>query len=183
MLLDKPLDSHPIEPNVELPSPACLKRKIIIKNKKKHHHHHHHKKDNNVNNTTINTSAINISFQQDEVSATPTGNGDVSHHPPLLQVNLLLSHFSSCGFIFLFFYSKFVKVPKIVQAHQIQIVQVMMNQYQVKQLVYLVVQNLIKFNKQKRLKLVLKFQHWLIMFNRFILVVLKMLKVSNFFFF
>lgn len=86
MLLDKPLDSHPIEPNVELPSPACLKRKIIIKNKKKHHHHHHHKKDNNSNNTQINTSAINISFQQDDVSAIPTGNGDVSHHPPPLQV-------------------------------------------------------------------------------------------------
>lgn len=103
MLLDKPLDSHPIEPNVELPSPACLKRKIIIKNKKKHHHHHHHKKDNNVNNTTINTSAINISFQQDEVSATPTGNGDVSHHPPPLQVNLLLSPFSNCGLIFIIF--------------------------------------------------------------------------------
>lgn len=44
MLLDKPLDSHPIEPNVELPPPSALKRKIIIKNKKKHHHHHHHHK-------------------------------------------------------------------------------------------------------------------------------------------
>lgn len=181
MLLDKPLDSHPIEPNVELPSPACLKRKIIIKNKKKHHHHHHHKKDNNVNNTTINTSAINISFQQDEVSATPTGNGDVSHHPPLIQVIDFSSFlYVSKIFYIIFFYSKFVKVPKIVQAHQIQIVPVMMNQYQDKQLVYLVVQNLIKFNKQKRLKLVLKFQHWLIMFNRYILVVLKMQKVSHF---
>lgn len=101
MLLDKPLDSHPIEPNVELPSPACLKRKIIIKNKKKHHHHHHHKKDNNVNNTPINTSAINISFQQDEVSAIPTGNGDVSHHPPPLQVFYI---FYKLFFIIVFFF-------------------------------------------------------------------------------
>ncbi|XP_035778864.1 1-phosphatidylinositol 4,5-bisphosphate phosphodiesterase classes I and II-like isoform X2 [Anopheles albimanus] len=42
MLLDRPLDSHPLESSVELPAPALLKRKIIIKNKKKHHHHHHH---------------------------------------------------------------------------------------------------------------------------------------------
>ncbi|KRG03417.1 1-phosphatidylinositol 4,5-bisphosphate phosphodiesterase classes I and II isoform X4 [Drosophila mojavensis] len=42
MLLDKPLDSHPLEPNVDLPPPSALRRKIIIKNKKKHHHHHHH---------------------------------------------------------------------------------------------------------------------------------------------
>ncbi|XP_049302306.1 1-phosphatidylinositol 4,5-bisphosphate phosphodiesterase classes I and II isoform X4 [Bactrocera dorsalis] len=44
MLLDKPLDSHPLEPNVDLPPPSLLKRKIIIKNKRKHHHHHRHKK-------------------------------------------------------------------------------------------------------------------------------------------
>ncbi|XP_064538987.1 1-phosphatidylinositol 4,5-bisphosphate phosphodiesterase classes I and II isoform X3 [Drosophila montana] len=42
MLLDKPLDSHPLEPNTDLPPPSMLRRKIIIKNKKKHHHHHHH---------------------------------------------------------------------------------------------------------------------------------------------
>lgn len=42
MLLDVPLDSHPLEPFFDLPSPHQLKRKIIIKNKKKHHHHHHH---------------------------------------------------------------------------------------------------------------------------------------------
>ncbi|XP_030555888.1 1-phosphatidylinositol 4,5-bisphosphate phosphodiesterase classes I and II isoform X2 [Drosophila novamexicana] len=42
MLLDKPLDSHPLEPNMDLPPPSMLRRKIIIKNKKKHHHHHHH---------------------------------------------------------------------------------------------------------------------------------------------
>lgn len=39
MLLDKPLESHPLEINVELPSPSLLKKKIIIKNKKKHYHH------------------------------------------------------------------------------------------------------------------------------------------------
>ncbi|XP_055591839.1 1-phosphatidylinositol 4,5-bisphosphate phosphodiesterase classes I and II isoform X2 [Uranotaenia lowii] len=44
MLLDRPLDSHPLEPGMHLPSPGSLKRKIIIKNKKKHHHHHHHHK-------------------------------------------------------------------------------------------------------------------------------------------
>ncbi|KRF98253.1 uncharacterized protein Dwil_GK23786, isoform D [Drosophila willistoni] len=42
MLLDKPMDSHPLEANVDLPPPSMLRRKIIIKNKKKHHHHHHH---------------------------------------------------------------------------------------------------------------------------------------------
>ncbi|KAH8266514.1 hypothetical protein KR044_010674 [Drosophila immigrans] len=42
MLLDKPLDSHPLEANMDLPPPSMLRRKIIIKNKKKHHHHHHH---------------------------------------------------------------------------------------------------------------------------------------------
>lgn len=56
MLLDKPLESHPLEPNVELPPPSLLKRKIIIKNKKKHHHHHHHhhhkkSSQNNLNNS------------------------------------------------------------------------------------------------------------------------------------
>lgn len=43
MLLDKPIESHPLESNVELPAPSMLRRKIIIKNKKKHHHHHHKK--------------------------------------------------------------------------------------------------------------------------------------------
>uniref|UniRef100_A0A182XPN8 Phosphoinositide phospholipase C n=1 Tax=Anopheles quadriannulatus TaxID=34691 RepID=A0A182XPN8_ANOQN len=42
MLLDRPLDSHPLESNVELPPPALLKRKIINKNKKNYHHQHGH---------------------------------------------------------------------------------------------------------------------------------------------
>jgi len=41
MLLETPLDSHPLEAGTPLPPPSMLKRKIIIKNKKKHHHHHH----------------------------------------------------------------------------------------------------------------------------------------------
>jgi phosphatidylinositol phospholipase C beta len=44
MLLESPLDSHPLEPGAPLPPPSMLKRKIIIKNKKKHHHHHHSQK-------------------------------------------------------------------------------------------------------------------------------------------
>lgn len=44
MLLDKPLDSHQLEPGGDLPPPSMLCRKIIIKNKKMHHHHHHHHK-------------------------------------------------------------------------------------------------------------------------------------------
>lgn len=70
MLLDKPLESHPLEPNVELPPPSLLKRKIIIKNKKKHHHHHHHhhhKKSaqNNLNNSTTGTMNDKRSKQQE----------------------------------------------------------------------------------------------------------------------
>ncbi|BFZ12494.1 hypothetical protein BsWGS_15532 [Bradybaena similaris] len=38
MLLVNPLESHPLKPDVPLPSPNQLKRKIIIKNKKKHFH-------------------------------------------------------------------------------------------------------------------------------------------------
>ncbi|XP_062547910.1 1-phosphatidylinositol 4,5-bisphosphate phosphodiesterase classes I and II isoform X1 [Armigeres subalbatus] len=52
MLLDRPLDTHPLEPAMDLPAPAALKRKIIIKNKKKHHHHHHHHKKGTVTNPT-----------------------------------------------------------------------------------------------------------------------------------
>ncbi|KAL1400588.1 hypothetical protein pipiens_007306 [Culex pipiens pipiens] len=51
MLLDRPLDSHPLESGLDLPPPAALKRKIIIKNKKKHHHHHHHHKKGGGQNT------------------------------------------------------------------------------------------------------------------------------------
>lgn len=135
MLLDKPIESHPIEPNVELPPPSFLKRKIIIKNKKKHHHHHHHKKGataaNTITNnstttsttaTSVNNSATVISTvtgklcksnknanlfihelcfilavaasnqppsnaEEEVVSITAvTGNGDVTHHAPPLQV-------------------------------------------------------------------------------------------------
>nr|ACD69415.1 phospholipase C [Spodoptera littoralis] len=65
MLLDKPLDSHQLEPGGELPPPSLLRNKIIIKNKKKHHHHH--KKEDSI--------ASEESEPQPEV---PQGNGDVT---------------------------------------------------------------------------------------------------------
>lgn len=62
MLLDRQLDSHPLEPGIALPPPSSLKRKIIIKNKKKHHHHHHHKKgtQNTINCNNNANNSINI---------------------------------------------------------------------------------------------------------------------------
>ncbi|XP_013102546.1 1-phosphatidylinositol 4,5-bisphosphate phosphodiesterase classes I and II isoform X4 [Stomoxys calcitrans] len=111
MLLDKPLDSHPLEPNVELPPPSSLKRKIIIKNKKKHHHHHHHhhhhKKSGAAalnNKQLISANSVDASnktmpssgsLQQSsgqEDGGTPaiTTNGDIgngsNHAPPLQQL-------------------------------------------------------------------------------------------------
>lgn len=68
MLLDKPMESHPLEPNIELPPPSFLKRKIIIKNKKKHHHHHHHK---NKGGTTPTTST-----PMPSTNATPNTNNN-----------------------------------------------------------------------------------------------------------
>lgn len=66
MLLDKPLDSHQLEPGKELPPPSLLRHKIIIKNKKKHHHHH--KKGDSM--------ASEESEARPEPP--PTGNGDLS---------------------------------------------------------------------------------------------------------
>ncbi|XP_037070480.1 LOW QUALITY PROTEIN: 1-phosphatidylinositol 4,5-bisphosphate phosphodiesterase classes I and II-like [Pollicipes pollicipes] len=37
MLLDAPLEDHPLVPGASLPPPTALRRKILIKNKKKHH--------------------------------------------------------------------------------------------------------------------------------------------------
>ncbi|KAL0266975.1 UNVERIFIED_CONTAM: hypothetical protein PYX00_009371 [Menopon gallinae] len=71
MLLDAPLDSHPLEPGCVLPSPATLRRKIIIKNKKKHHHHH--KKAHGASRSST----------MDSMAAEVTGNGDIPHAPPL----------------------------------------------------------------------------------------------------
>lgn len=80
MLLDVPLDSFPLEPFMDLPSPHHLKRKIIIKNKKKHHHHHHHhhhKKSqnqvNNENNLHIRESIRNFLINFNELSTTAAG--------------------------------------------------------------------------------------------------------------
>ncbi|KAG5676110.1 hypothetical protein PVAND_005964 [Polypedilum vanderplanki] len=93
MLLDVPLDSHPLEPFVELPSPQLLKRKIIIKNKKKHHHHHHHHHKKLLNQATnATTSDKQQPLPIDENCATGsiqvTGNGDIPHAiaPPLQQL-------------------------------------------------------------------------------------------------
>ncbi|KAJ0175418.1 hypothetical protein K1T71_008577 [Dendrolimus kikuchii] len=68
MLLDKPLDSHQLEPGGELPPPSLLKNKIIIKNKKKHHHHH--KKDD---------STVSEEVELRPEVPLPQGNGDVPH--------------------------------------------------------------------------------------------------------
>ncbi|XP_061730054.1 1-phosphatidylinositol 4,5-bisphosphate phosphodiesterase classes I and II isoform X1 [Cydia pomonella] len=66
-LLDRPLDSHQLEPGGELPPPLLLRHKIIIKNKKKHHHHH--KKEDS------------LASEESEARPEPPvqGNGDVSH--------------------------------------------------------------------------------------------------------
>ncbi|XP_045768316.1 1-phosphatidylinositol 4,5-bisphosphate phosphodiesterase classes I and II [Maniola jurtina] len=66
MLLDKPLDSHQLEPGGELPPPSMLKNKIIIKNKKKHHHHH--KKEEVV-----------VNEESEKLEQVPQGNGEVAH--------------------------------------------------------------------------------------------------------
>ncbi|RVE52618.1 hypothetical protein evm_002737 [Chilo suppressalis] len=68
MLLDRPLDSHQLEPGGELPPPSLLRNKIIIKNKKKHHHHH--KKEDSVTSEE--------SEPQPE-QPPPQGNGELSH--------------------------------------------------------------------------------------------------------
>ncbi|XP_020812640.1 1-phosphatidylinositol 4,5-bisphosphate phosphodiesterase classes I and II isoform X2 [Drosophila serrata] len=104
MLLDKPMDSHPLEPNVDLPPPAMLRRKIIIKNKKKHHHHHHHhhhKKPAQVgtpaaNNKLMTANSVDAAAKAaqqvaaHEDGARSTANGDIGgatgHAPPLQQI-------------------------------------------------------------------------------------------------
>ncbi|XP_045534483.1 1-phosphatidylinositol 4,5-bisphosphate phosphodiesterase classes I and II [Papilio machaon] len=69
MLLDRPLDSHQLEPGGELPPPSLLKHKIIIKNKKKHHHHH--KKEGSVGSEDV----------EARDPAQPQGNGEIAHGP------------------------------------------------------------------------------------------------------
>ncbi|XP_063703185.1 1-phosphatidylinositol 4,5-bisphosphate phosphodiesterase classes I and II isoform X2 [Culicoides brevitarsis] len=90
MLLDKPFDSYPLEPGVELPPPSMLRRKIIIKNKKKHHHHH--KKNASISDAIVDNpddkqgacgGATQPQIQHQQ--SIPTGNGDLPHHAPPLQ--------------------------------------------------------------------------------------------------
>lgn len=89
MLLDKPLDSYPLEANCELPPPSMLKRKIIIKNKKKHHHHHG-KRAHTVQQPQVlapveeAAGAVGNSNANDSPQKT-IGNGDLAAHPPPLQ--------------------------------------------------------------------------------------------------
>ncbi|XP_065085060.1 1-phosphatidylinositol 4,5-bisphosphate phosphodiesterase classes I and II isoform X2 [Ochlerotatus camptorhynchus] len=74
MLLDRPLDSHPLEPTMVLPSPASLKRKIIIKNKKKHHHHHHHHKKGTITSPTAAAAAAAVAGGAANAVATSNSN-------------------------------------------------------------------------------------------------------------
>ncbi|XP_068632892.1 1-phosphatidylinositol 4,5-bisphosphate phosphodiesterase classes I and II [Battus philenor] len=67
MLLDRPLDSHQLEPGGELPPPSLLRHKIIIKNKKKHHHHH--KKDGSEGSDEADARE----------QAQAQGNGEITH--------------------------------------------------------------------------------------------------------
>ncbi|CAF1196480.1 unnamed protein product, partial [Didymodactylos carnosus] len=67
LLLTKPLESHPLQPNVPLPSPNLLKRKILIKNKrlkpdveKKQLEQWRQGQINEVNNETEGDSAANV---------------------------------------------------------------------------------------------------------------------------
>lgn len=98
MLLDKPLESHPLEANSELPPPSMLKRKIIIKNKKKHHHHHHGKRAHTTSaqaqaqqqplapvEEAAGAVGTSDSPQKQAPAANNVGNGDIATHPPPLQ--------------------------------------------------------------------------------------------------
>lgn len=76
MMLDQALESHPLEPGVPLPSPAQLKRKIIIKNKKKHQHHRAPKDiDKGV---AVAASALAVtSGSVSSSTLQPQGNGEI----------------------------------------------------------------------------------------------------------
>lgn len=89
MLLDKPIESHPIEPNAELPPPSALRRKIIIKNKKKHHHHHHHHHKKNATSATAaaiaaagSSAANRNAMAAAAASAAPAADTDASDSSP-----------------------------------------------------------------------------------------------------
>ncbi|CAH2076123.1 unnamed protein product, partial [Iphiclides podalirius] len=73
MLLDRPLDSHQLEPGGELPPPSLLRHKIIIKNKKKHHHHH--KKEGSMGSDDAEAREQTL----------PQGNGEIAHGPLVRQ--------------------------------------------------------------------------------------------------
>lgn len=98
MLLDKPLESHPLEANSELPPPSSLKRKIIIKNKKKHHHHHHHHNKRTQQQqqqqqvvpaeeagAVVAAVAVQGNDSPQKTAPAAMGNGDLASHAPALQ--------------------------------------------------------------------------------------------------
>ncbi|XP_054744599.1 1-phosphatidylinositol 4,5-bisphosphate phosphodiesterase classes I and II isoform X1 [Anastrepha obliqua] len=77
MLLDKPLDSHPLEPNVDLPPPSLLRRKIIIKNKRKHHHHRH--KKGGASGTV--TPAVTVTIKSSTTNSVDASIKALANHP------------------------------------------------------------------------------------------------------
>lgn len=95
MLLDKPLESHPLEPNLDLPPPSLLKRKIIIKNKKKHHHHHgkraHLVQAQQQAQSLAPVEEVAAAVENNNANESPqktVGNGDIAmgHTPQLQQI-------------------------------------------------------------------------------------------------
>ncbi|XP_066146775.1 1-phosphatidylinositol 4,5-bisphosphate phosphodiesterase classes I and II isoform X2 [Euwallacea fornicatus] len=103
MLLETPLDSHPLKDDQALPPPGLLRRKIIIKNKKKHHRHHRQEvaaamASTDAQNSTDAPGEVNEhnEAQQGEegclqengdegVEKKQTENGVAGHHAPPLQ--------------------------------------------------------------------------------------------------
>ncbi|XP_048526774.1 1-phosphatidylinositol 4,5-bisphosphate phosphodiesterase classes I and II isoform X2 [Dendroctonus ponderosae] len=101
MLLDAPIENHPLKDKQPLPPPSMLRRKIIIKNKKKHHRHRKELEegDSGIENQNCTDQALKTVIEHPEENSTdqepegpegangskPTGNGVILHHPPSLQ--------------------------------------------------------------------------------------------------
>uniref|UniRef100_A0AAR5PRC1 1-phosphatidylinositol 4,5-bisphosphate phosphodiesterase n=1 Tax=Dendroctonus ponderosae TaxID=77166 RepID=A0AAR5PRC1_DENPD len=101
MLLDAPIENHPLKDKQPLPPPSMLHRKIIIKNKKKHHRHRKEleESDSGIENQNCTDQALKTVIEHPEENSTdqepegpegangskPTGNGVILHHPPSLQ--------------------------------------------------------------------------------------------------
>lgn len=72
-----PLVRLQLEPGVPLPSPALLKRKIIIKNKKKHAHHRSGKESDKALAAATATAAATPGTSTAPASAGTQGNGEI----------------------------------------------------------------------------------------------------------